>query len=113
MARALILDFDGSVSPLDGARVLALRDREEAVRFGCRMHVLRELAPLLDPAAPPPVEEVYARRNAAVLDAVARVNPRDAYSEAMRARAAKLLDLLHRDKRDEYLALANRYLGFP
>src|SRR5947208_15401349 len=50
MARALILDFDGSVSPLDGARVLSLRDREEAVRFACRMRVLRALGPLLDDA---------------------------------------------------------------
>ena len=48
MARALILDFDGSVSPLDGARVVPLRDHEEAIRFGCRMHVLRDLSPAVD-----------------------------------------------------------------
>jgi len=53
MARAVILDFDGSVSPLDGAQVVPLRHREEAVRFACRMRVLRELAPLVD--APPGV----------------------------------------------------------
>jgi arginase family enzyme len=56
MSRALILDFDGSVKPLDGAEAIALGDRQEAVRFGCRMEVLRalgrELAPLLDTRPP-------------------------------------------------------------
>jgi hypothetical protein len=47
----------------------------------------------------------------AVLDAIVRATPQDAYSDAMRERAMRLLDLLNRDKRDEYLALANRYLG--
>ena len=49
----------------------------------------------------------------AVLDATAREDPRDAYSGVMKARAAELLDLLMRDKRDDYRALARRYLGFP
>jgi tetratricopeptide (TPR) repeat protein len=47
----------------------------------------------------------------AVLDAVVRAMPPDAYSDAMQGRAKKLLDLLNQDKREEYLALANRYLG--
>jgi tetratricopeptide (TPR) repeat protein len=47
----------------------------------------------------------------AVLDAVVRAKPPDAYSDAMRERAMRLLDLLNRNKREEYLALANRYLG--
>jgi hypothetical protein len=49
----------------------------------------------------------------AVLDAIARGEPRDAYAAAMKARAVKLLDLLNHDKRDEYQALAHRYLGYP
>jgi hypothetical protein len=49
----------------------------------------------------------------AVLDSVARGEPRDAYAQAMKERAAKLLDLLNHDKRAEYQALARRYLGFP
>jgi hypothetical protein len=49
----------------------------------------------------------------AVLEAVVRGEPRDAYAQAMKERAAMLLDLLIRDKRDEYQALARRYLGFP
>jgi arginase family enzyme len=43
MSRALILDFDDSVKPLPGAQVIPLADRQEAIRFGCRMKVLREL----------------------------------------------------------------------
>lgn len=49
----------------------------------------------------------------AVLDATVRSDPRDAYADAMRVRAAMLLDLLKRNKREEYLALAGRYLGIP
>jgi hypothetical protein len=47
----------------------------------------------------------------AVLDATARGKATDAYSEVMRARAAKLLDLLNRNKHDEYQTLARHYLG--
>lgn len=50
MSRALILDFDDSVKPLPGARVIPLADREEAIRFGCRKAVLRELGRELAPA---------------------------------------------------------------
>ena len=32
---------------------------------------------------------------------------------AMKTRAAGLVDLLNHNKREEYLALASRYLGFP
>jgi arginase family enzyme len=50
MSRALILDFDASVKPLPGADVVAVADRQEAVRFGCRKHVLVALEPLIGPA---------------------------------------------------------------
>lgn len=57
MSRALILDFDDSVKPLPGVHAIPLGNRQEAIRFGCRMKVLRELgrelAPDLD--ARPPV----------------------------------------------------------
>jgi Arginase family len=57
MPPALILDFDDSIRPLPETDVVQLRDRQEAIRFGCRMPVLRalgaELAPVLD--AHPPV----------------------------------------------------------
>ena len=47
----------------------------------------------------------------AVLDATARGTAKDAYSEVMRERAAKLLDLLNHNKGDEYRALVRHYLG--
>lgn len=57
MSRALILDFDDSVKPLPGAHAIPLGNRQEVIRFGCRLKVLRELgrelAPDLD--ARPPV----------------------------------------------------------
>ena len=43
MSRALVLDFDGSVAPLEGAETIALRDREEELRFACRLRALRAL----------------------------------------------------------------------
>ncbi len=49
----------------------------------------------------------------AVLDSVTRGPAPDAYGKAMKVRAAQLLDLLNHDKREEYLTLAWRYLGFP
>lgn len=49
----------------------------------------------------------------AVLEAAARSDPFDAYSQAMRGRAAILHDLLLREEYEEYQALARRYLGFP
>jgi hypothetical protein len=48
----------------------------------------------------------------AVLEAVARSDSFDAYSQAMRGRAAILHDLLLREEYEEYQALARRYLGF-
>jgi tetratricopeptide (TPR) repeat protein len=48
----------------------------------------------------------------AVLEAAARSDPFDAYSQAMRGRAAILHDLLLREDYEEYQALARRYLGF-
>jgi hypothetical protein len=42
-----ILDFDGSVRPLDGATIIPLREWEEAIRFGCRMSDLRRLQRVL------------------------------------------------------------------
>ena len=56
MPPALILNFDDSVRPLPETDSVPLRDRQEAIRFGCRMSVLRalgpELAPELDAHAP-------------------------------------------------------------
>jgi arginase family enzyme len=56
VSRSLILDFDASVRPLPDAEAVSLRDSQEAIRFGCRMPVLRalgrQLAPLLDALAP-------------------------------------------------------------
>jgi arginase family enzyme len=43
MSRALILDFDHSVRSLPGADSIALGDRQESIRFGCRMPMLRRL----------------------------------------------------------------------
>jgi Arginase/agmatinase/formimionoglutamate hydrolase, arginase family len=47
MSSALILDFDGSVLPLDGARGIPLRERQEEVRFACRKRVLEDLSGML------------------------------------------------------------------
>lgn len=40
-AMPVVIDLDGSVGPLPDARVLAMRDWEEAVRFGCSLATLR------------------------------------------------------------------------
>lgn len=57
MSRSLILDFDGSVLPLPETDAVPLSEMQEAIRFGCRMQVLRaagrQWAPML--AANPPV----------------------------------------------------------
>ena len=57
MSRTLILDFDGSVLPLEGADTVVLHERQEAIRFACRMSALRRLQAELEPAlrADPPV----------------------------------------------------------
>jgi len=49
MSRPLILDFDGSAGSLDGI-VVDLRERQESIRFGCRLAVLRRLGDDLAPA---------------------------------------------------------------
>ena len=49
MTRPLILDFDGSVASSDGT-VVDLRERQEAIRFGCRLAALRRLGNELTPA---------------------------------------------------------------
>ncbi len=48
MTRALVLDLDGSVAPLEGAETIPLRDREEELRFACRRRSLDRLPPLTD-----------------------------------------------------------------
>ena len=48
MTRPIVLDFDGSVAPLDGAETIALRHREEELRFGCGLAALRDLPPTED-----------------------------------------------------------------
>src|SRR5205807_7797611 len=56
MARPLILDFDGSVAPLDGADSVPLQERQELIRFGCRKRELdalaRDLEPILESQPP-------------------------------------------------------------
>ena len=57
MSRTLILDFDGSVLPLEGADSIPLQERQEAIRFACRMSALRRLQAQVEPAlrTDPPV----------------------------------------------------------
>ena len=56
MPPALILNFDDSVRPLPETDSVPLRDRQEAIRFGCGISLLRvlgaELTPVLDAHAP-------------------------------------------------------------
>jgi hypothetical protein len=47
------------------------------------------------------------------LMAAATLQPRTAYETVMKARAARLLELLKANRRAEYLALINRYQGYP
>jgi arginase family enzyme len=49
MSAPLVLDFDGSVGSLN-ATIVDLRERQEAIRFGCRMSTLRALGDELAPA---------------------------------------------------------------
>src|SRR6202008_1324254 len=49
----------------------------------------------------------------AVLDASMRDPAGNVYEETMKQRAGRLLALLHQNRRDEYLALARRYQGYP
>ena len=50
MTQPLILDFDGSVQDLPGARAIALGHHQETIRFGCRQSQLRQLGAELAPA---------------------------------------------------------------
>jgi hypothetical protein len=47
------------------------------------------------------------------LTAAAMAEPRTAYERALRARAARLLDLIKANRRTEYMALVSRYQGYP
>lgn len=47
MTQPLILDFDGSVQDLPGARAIALGHHQETIRFGCRRSQLRQLGTVL------------------------------------------------------------------
>ena len=48
----LILDFDSSVGPIDGATTIALGHWQEAIRFGCTLRTFARLRRHLDAAAP-------------------------------------------------------------
>ncbi|MEO8316479.1 MAG: hypothetical protein ABI645_17000 [Pseudomonadota bacterium] len=48
MRSSLILDFDGSATGLAGARIIALRHREEAIRFACALQQLAALGTALE-----------------------------------------------------------------
>ena len=47
------------------------------------------------------------------LAAIAMIEPRTAYEQAMKQRAAQLLNLLNANRGPEYLALIKRYQGYP
>jgi arginase family enzyme len=53
VTKPVILDFDGAAGPLPDSVVIPLQERQEAIRFGCRVATLRalgrELAPVLSP----------------------------------------------------------------
>ncbi|HEY6941000.1 arginase family protein [Dokdonella sp.] len=52
MAAPIVLDFDRSVGALPGALVLDLADRQEAIRFGCSLRMMRALAAELEARVP-------------------------------------------------------------
>jgi hypothetical protein len=49
----------------------------------------------------------------AALDSVRAIEPRTTYEGVIKERAQRLLDLIKANKRSEYLALVNRYQGYP
>lgn len=57
--------------------------------------------------------DTYKAEVTSQLNAVARIEPRTAYERALKERAGHLLELLKSDKRREFLALVNRYQGYP
>jgi tetratricopeptide (TPR) repeat protein len=50
---------------------------------------------------------------ASELAAATMTEPRTAYERALKARAARLLDFIHANRRKEYMTLVNRYQGYP
>ena len=57
--------------------------------------------------------DAYRDRAMMQLTAAAKLEPRTAYEKTIQGRAMRLLDLLNANKRDDYLALVNRYQGYP
>jgi hypothetical protein len=55
----------------------------------------------------------YRMQIADQLAAIAMIEPRTAYEQAMKQRAAELLTLLNANRRPEYQALIKRYQGYP
>lgn len=55
----------------------------------------------------------YRTQIADQLAAIAMIEPRTAYEQVMKQRAAQLLNLLNANRRPEYVALINRYEGYP
>ena len=49
----------------------------------------------------------------AALESVRAIEPRTVYEGVIKERAQRLLDLIKANKRSEYLALVNRYQGYP
>ena len=55
----------------------------------------------------------FRRPVAEQLAAIAMTEPRTAYETTMKQRAARLQELLNANQTREYLALINRYQGYP
>jgi len=55
----------------------------------------------------------YRMQIAEQLAAIATIEPRTAYEQVMKQRAAQLLNLLNANRRPEYVALVKRYQGYP
>ena len=57
--------------------------------------------------------DAYTQESEKALTIAATLEPRTAYEEIIKQRAQRLLDLARAKKRREYLALVNRYQGYP
>ena len=59
--------------------------------------------------------DLNANREEAVaeLSTATMTQPRTAYERALKPRAARLLELIKANRRGEYIALLNRYQGYP
>ena len=55
----------------------------------------------------------YAQEATAALASVAKIEPRTVYEGAIKQRAARLASLIEAKKRADFLALVNRYQGYP